>query len=55
MDIHSAISKLKDAYANHPSTIEIKKAATAHLGFSESRDPNLRKGANQHETKKKRI
>ena len=29
--------------------------AGAHLGFSEGRGPNLRKGANQHKTKKKRI
>ena len=27
----------------------------AHLGFSEGRGPNFRKGANQYKTKKKRI
>ena len=32
-----------------------KQRPGAHLGFSEGRGPNFRKGANLHETKKKRI
>ena len=29
--------------------------AGAHLGFSEGKGPNFRKGANQYKTKKKQI
>ena len=34
MDIHSAISKTKDTYANHPSIIEIKKVTKSKAAFS---------------------
>ena len=34
MDIHSAISKIKDTYANHPSIIEIKKDIKNEKAFS---------------------
>ena len=34
MNIHSAISKIKDTYANHPSIIEIKKATKNETAFS---------------------
>ena len=34
MEIHSAISKIKDTYANHPSVIETKKATKKEAAFS---------------------
>ena len=34
MDIHSAISKIKDTYVKHPSIIEIKKATKNETAFS---------------------
>ena len=34
MDIHSAISKFKCSYANHPGIIEIKKVTKNEAAFS---------------------
>ena len=34
MEIHFAISKIKDTYVNHPSIIEIKKFAKNKITFS---------------------
>ena len=33
MDIHSAIWKIKDTYANHPSIIEVKNVAKKEAAF----------------------
>ena len=34
MDVHSAISKIKDIYANHPCIIETKKVTKNETAFS---------------------
>ena len=39
-------------WLNHSHDIHI---SGVHVGFSEGRGPNFRKGANQYKTKKKRI
>ena len=49
------VTPLARVFGNNKSLRIADNIAGAHLGFSEGRAPNFRKGGNQYKTKKKRI